>query len=735
MSVDFSNPMMTNCLSLKELMLANDSDQLFLAVIDQQGIIHHANERMSRKFHLNNKGDSFFHLIHPVHTNRFRNLINDVADVSDGRSVELYLRNGRIHPMKWEVFPVAVNSSKPNFYFLKGFKIIDGVRLDKFNRLSKMNQEVGLDGPVGIMFHDSNGDLIAMNQQAVDMFGQTMETLYQYENIRDLWNNEWAITNEDDIPLLFDETTFRKTFVTQRPEKQIIKFKASDGRMKWILFHSHVLPSDHPEGEIFSVTNVIDITDERNLIKSLSESESLYASFFKQMPGISWIVNEDERLLFASESFFNQYSLNRIDSLNEKLVELVPPSVSNALYEYHMRVFKTGEAQEMMQTLKIADGTKVLYHIRLFLVKSVNGTNLVGGLAIPISDNSKTEIELRKANERLVLLRRATSDAIWEWDMQTGAMVRNDALMEMVGYNSETTGGLAWWLRRIHPEDRNRIGDKIKDATDKHEHSWQDSYRFKCANGDYKFVQDKGFVIYENGLPVKMIGSLTDISNLKELEDALATERLQKQKDVSETAMRVQETERTRIGYELHDNVNQILSSAKLYLDLLKTSDGEQREIKEKSISYVVMAIEEIRKLSKELSIPQLKSDGLINSVDAIISDMKVASSINFDFRHEDKIEQMASGKKITVFRIIQECLKNIISHSKAKNAWIELRVMGNNIFLQIADDGIGFDAKRTSTGIGLGNINERVKFYGGSFVIQTAKGKGCTIRVELPFE
>ena len=66
--------------------------------------------------------------------------------------------------------------------------------------------------------------------------------------------------------------------------------------------------------------------------------------------------------------------------------------------------------------------------------------------------------------------------------MQTGQIFRNETLMEMIGYQQDNSKGLSWWLRRIHPEDRNRLADKIKEATDNVQQSWQDQYRFKCAD-------------------------------------------------------------------------------------------------------------------------------------------------------------------------------------------------------------------------------------------------------------
>ena len=242
-------------------------------------------------------------------------------------------------------------------------------------------------------------------------------------------------------------------------------------------------------------------------------------------------------------------------------------------------------------------------------------------------------------------------------------------------------------------------------------------------------------MIYENGLPVKMIGSLQDISDLKELEDKLANEKLQRQKVISETVIQVQERERTRIGHELHDNVNQVLSTALLFVDMLSPESKEQRQIKDKSLGYLKSAIEEIRKLSKELVVPQFKEQGLIDSIRSLIDDIQMAHAIRITFTHDLDTELVSSGKKITLFRILQEQMKNILKHSMAKKAEIVLRSGHSDLQLIIKDDGIGFDSRQTHRGIGLSNIYERVSFYNGRVDIQTAPGKGCTIEVNLSLE
>lgn len=285
----------------------------------------------------------------------------------------------------------------------------------------------------------------------------------------------------------------------------------------------------------------------------------------------------------------------------------MPPAIAEALLEKHLRVLETGISEDLIQPIKWADGSDFVFHIDIFPIEGISGKRVLGGHAVNLTDKFKAEKMLRETNDRLLLLSRATTDAIWEWDMQTGQIFRNDALMDMIGFHTDIPKGLSWWLRRIHPEDRNRVGDAVKQSTEEGKHSWEGEYRFKCADGEYKHMRDKGYIVYENGLPVKMIGSIQDVSNIKELEKMLIEERLKRHKDVSELVIQAQEKERTQIGHELHDNVNQILSSAKLFIEMLQPDTADQQLYKSKGVDYISLAIEEIRKLSKELVAPRLK--------------------------------------------------------------------------------------------------------------------------------
>jgi len=468
-------------------------------------------------------------------------------------------------------------------------------------------------------------------------------------------------------------------------------------------------------------------------VKKLEINSGLFNVFMKLSPNQAWVVDEDSRLVFGNPSFYKYFGLQEEIAAGKLLTELVPAEVVDAFYKKHIEVLNTGKPVELLEKVKWPDGTQFIFLVNIFPVEGLSEKKLLAGLAINIADKYATEKKLREMSDRFLLLTRATSDAIWEWDMQTGQIFRNDALMDMIGYQPVESRGLSWWLRRVHPEDRNRVADKVKERTDEGKQTWEEEYRFKCADGTYKHMHDKGYIVYENGLPIKMIGTLQDVSNLKELEEQLMSEKLERQKEISETVIRVQEKERSRIGHELHDNVNQILSTVKLFVEMLSPTSADEKEIRQKSLEYLGSAIEEIRKLSKELVVPQLKKERLVDSIRSLVEDINISGVMDIRFTHDQENELLSSGRKVTIFRIVQEQLKNILKYSKATQAQVFLQCKDNELQLFISDNGIGFDPKQVTKGIGLSNIHDRVRFYNGVVELESSHGKGCTLKVYIP--
>jgi len=223
---------------------------------------------------------------------------------------------------------------------------------------------------------------------------------------------------------------------------------------------------------------------------------------------------------------------------------------------------------------------------------------------------------------------------------------------------------------------------------------------------------------------------------LREMEALLAKQKLKEQKGIAEAIIRAQEDERTRIGHELHDNINQILATGQLYLNVLTPELGDFREIKEKTLELLQLAIEEVRVLSKDMVLPDLKQGGLVASIEDLVKDISIGNLFEVEFTHSPtgELEQMSQSKKVTLFRIVQEQTKNIITYSKARKVNIALDRDIDRVRLEIKDDGQGFDAANTHQGLGLSNIFERSRLYDGNAILSTAPGKGCCIIVNMPF-
>ncbi len=223
---------------------------------------------------------------------------------------------------------------------------------------------------------------------------------------------------------------------------------------------------------------------------------------------------------------------------------------------------------------------------------------------------------------------------------------------------------------------------------------------------------------------------------LREMETLLAKQKLKEQKGIAEAIIKAQEDERTRIGHELHDNINQLLASAQLHLSVLNPDIEDFKQIKEKNLEIIQLAIEEVRVLSKAMVLPDLKKGGLVASIEDLVEDLRVGDLFEVEFTHSrtGELEQMSQSKKVTLFRIVQEQTKNIIKYSKAKKIEIGLDRDIDRVRLEIRDDGQGFDPTNTRKGLGLSNIFERSRLYDGNAILDTAPGKGCRIIVNIPF-
>jgi two-component system sensor histidine kinase UhpB len=227
-----------------------------------------------------------------------------------------------------------------------------------------------------------------------------------------------------------------------------------------------------------------------------------------------------------------------------------------------------------------------------------------------------------------------------------------------------------------------------------------------------------------------------NITERVRLEEKLEEERLMKQKEITEATIRVQEKERYDIATELHDNVNQQLTVAMMYIASAQQKHPDDADFLKQSTGFILNAIEEIRKLSQILVTPVIRHFGLSKAIEGLVEDMAAVNQFQIELIADSFTEEDINYDfKLNMFRMVQEMMNNIVKHAKAKHVQIELSRGEESIDLKVQDNGLGFDAGQQRKGIGIHNIINRADLYNGKVSIKTAPGEGCRIDISFPVQ
>jgi PAS domain S-box-containing protein len=393
---------------------------------------------------------------------------------------------------------------------------------------------------------------------------------------------------------------------------------------------------------------------------------------------------------------------------------------------------------DAQSALKTKTGEEIPHYFNARLISFEGGPALIG-MGIDISERIRAEEKTRLSNDRYILATRATNDAIWDWDVKLAAPLWGEGLFTQFGYQpAEAVNVRNFWETRIHPADQDRVTRSMAEfIRSKSVGLWSEEYRFRKACGDYAIVADRGFLVFsDDGMVKRVVGSMQDITEKKKLEQKLFQQELNKQKIVAKAMIDAQENERAEIGKELHDNVNQILSTSKLYLELYKSDHAEGENLLDLCLHNITHAIHEIRNISRALVPSTIVDLGLPDAIQDLLETIRLTGSIHVEFHAMDWYDDLTSKEqKLMLFRIVQEQVNNVMKHAQAKNLIIRLSLneAAGRINLSMADDGKGFNPEKTKKGLGLSNMMSRTDLFGGKISIVSSVGKGCKISVEIP--
>lgn len=218
----------------------------------------------------------------------------------------------------------------------------------------------------------------------------------------------------------------------------------------------------------------------------------------------------------------------------------------------------------------------------------------------------------------------------------------------------------------------------------------------------------------------------------------------QYQQELLHTQLEIQEQTLKTISQEIHDNIGQVLSLAKLNLNTIDIT--KQDELLEKiggSKQLVSKAIQDLRDLSKSLNTDSITSIGLLRAIEYELEMIRKAGEHQALMEITGTVIRLEPQRELIVFRIIQEVLHNIIKHAEAKNIKVQAGYTDNELELIVSDDGKGFDSESmytpqgientTAAGLGLRNMSSRAHLIGAGFVMNSVPGHGTTVKLKIP--
>ncbi len=393
--------------------------------------------------------------------------------------------------------------------------ITDRLRSEKALRASEAQLRVILESTNdGILAVDREGKVLKTNQRFADLW-QIPPALIAGGDDQAMLNHVLSQLSEPDAFL----HKVQALYASDTTGLDEIHFK--DGR-SFERFSAPMLEGSAVTGRVWSFR---DITERKRTEAALRENEDRYRDLLDNSQQIISTCDLAGNLLSVNETAVRISGYTSDVLLKMNLADLIAPEVRHRFQEYLETIVRDGRARGTMRILT-ATGERRYWEFETSMRTEGVATPIVRGMALDITDRFRAEKELRASHERFELANRASFDIIWDWDLKTRAIWRNDNFQTLFGYSAderETSFDLSTSL--VHPDDLARVRAGIQAALDARSEHWADRYRFRRKDGSYATVEDRAIITWDaSGNAGRMLGAMQDIS---ERERAEARLRLQ----------------------------------------------------------------------------------------------------------------------------------------------------------------------------------------------------------------
>ncbi|MBL8294987.1 MAG: PAS domain S-box protein [Bryobacterales bacterium] len=537
-------------------------------------------------------------------------------------------------------------------------------------------------------------------------------------------------------------------------EVEYRSIRPSSGQIIWILRRSSMLVGD-AAGPLRMIGVGIDVTARKHAIDESERTLLLLETLTNNAPAGFLFLDSEMRYRFVNTKLAEMNGLPA-----ESHIGLVPEQVVPALAAQARAVFeevmRTGQPvfdHEFTGETPQAPGQIRSWSESWYPVRTRDGRLLgVGAVIIETTEQKRTLEALHEREERYRLVAGATNDAIWDWDLLKNEILWNEAVSTLFKYpQTAVDPAVAWWEERLHPNDRSRVTESLEKAlNDPSCRVWTEEYRFRCADGSFAHVLDRGSILRRAGRPIRAVGSMLDLTPIREAQDELRQ---------ANAALHRSNQELQRFAFNVSHDLQAPLRTISVFSQLLTREYAQALgESGQELTALIAQSVERMSRLVSDL----LEFSSAAHEVDSPEPvDCNQAldwalSNLRKDI--EDSGARITRGPLPTVLagRRLPSLLQNLVQNAIKYRSECPLEIhitsarQGNRWVISVRDNGIGFEMEHAQrifgvfqrlhshdrypgSGMGLAICQTIVQQYGGCIWATATPGQGATFHFSLP--
>jgi PAS domain S-box-containing protein len=551
-----------------------------------------------------------------------------------------------------------------------------------------------------------NGKIIDANRSVTEMFGYGLEELIG-KNAIELTSPEY------------------REMVRQRISDEDTRNYESRGLKKdGTIFPIEIRPRHLPySGRRIRVTSVIDLTERKQAEVALIMSEERYRTLVEQLPAVTYMQEiENATLAYVSPQIEGVLGYSPEEYLaNPDLRSLtIHPEDRGWVLQEDSRTDETGEPYSVEYRRISRDGRVVWVREEAVLVRDSEGGPLFWqGILMDVTERKHQEEALRQSEALYRTVVEQAEENIFLVDAKSRRVLdANNALLRSLGYTDDELKEMTLYDIVAHTQESVdlNIGRIMVEG---HRSLGERQYRRK--DGSLADVEVNVSAVPYNGEKVMCVVA-HDVTERKR------TERMLEE---------IREAERNRLARELHDSTLQDIVYALQEVQVMQVVSGDDlNPALEDTAEALKRSVEGLRGAIFELRLKESLDRSLVSSLENLVDlnrrmargryELELLVDDDFPARLPNR-----AGQELT--RLVKEALTNVRRHAEANHVRVELGLDGQLAYVEVSDDGCGFDSERNTTGIGRQSMRHRALELGGEFSVESAPGEGTRVRFSIP--